>query len=323
MLRLTIIFFSCCFSYICNLTGNDFLSIYAQLDKEIEKQLVNDHLIYIPKNYSIDQIVAIGDKICNLTANYYYQLFPSNRSLWINEKTDLEIHGCQSLDLQLTTFQIDEIMNFLLKEPIYYGHTIRDKEDIPPAPNISYFHNNVGCYGPSTIARCPHLIRLASSPAILNFIERYLGCPPTLFDFNILWTFDNFYIHSLHRDDDDFRQVTLFVYLSDVLDDDSSPHTYIMGTHRGAPTGISHTFYGKAGTSFLTDSLGLHKGGTPKNGKHRLVFWARYGLGKNYVYNQKGSFHDLDTGSKKIITQDVDLSDPRQVFLWRLFLNNE
>lgn len=283
------------------------------------EQYFQEHSVNFEAGHNpIPLIVSTGDQLCALVTAYTPDI-PH-----VPTPSAMATDGCLELGLQLSPQQIGDIRHFLEGEPVYYGHVIRSKEfATPPAPNISQFHGPVGCYSPGSIARCPHLFEFASSPAILNLIETYFGCPATLYDFNILWTFGQHGVHQFHRDTDDFRQVTLFVYLSDVPDDKFGPHTYQKGTQRGASSGPPHSFYGPAGTAFMTDSLGLHKGAAPSKKKSRLIFWARYGLGENALFKQNGSFRDLENTyhiSKKAITEHLDLSSPHQQYLWRLFL---
>jgi len=95
-----------------------------------------------------------------------------------------------------------------------------------------------GCYRLEDIVEAPHLIELANSPALLAVAERYLGCTPTLYSLNAWWSFNGQerpaeVSQTFHRDLDDFRFCTLFVYLTDV-DDESGPHVYVRRTHRHA-----------------------------------------------------------------------------------------
>jgi len=122
--------------------------------------------------------------------------------------------------------------------------------------------------------------------AYLNSYSRYYACrasltrimppnhPPVM---SQLW----------HRDNEDFRVMKVFLYLSDV-DDGSGPLNYVKGSNYGnkwhqefplrkkkpfsprvtdkaieneIPLGDRITFTGKAGTMILADTMGLHKGG--------------------------------------------------------------
>lgn len=93
-----------------------------------------------------------------------------------------------------------------------------------------------GCYLLQDIVDAPFLIELANDPQILSIAESYLGCTPTLYSLNAWWSFPGFsqaatFSQSFHRDIDDFRFCTLFVYLTDV-DGQGGPHVYVRRTHR-------------------------------------------------------------------------------------------
>ncbi len=106
-----------------------------------------------------------------------------------------------------------------------------------------------------------------------------------------------------HRDMDDWRAVKLFVYLSDVTHE-TGPHQYIAGSHRaswfeerGSPPdpwflgsgrgnermtkaldGLPRVeFVGEAGTCFLENTHGFHRGLPPVKGE-RILLQALYAL---------------------------------------------
>ena len=95
-----------------------------------------------------------------------------------------------------------------------------------------------------------------------------------------------------HFDLDRLRFVKVFVLLTDV-DEDTGPHCYVRGSHRGAPAalrrdgrhrdeevsaaypGQERLVTGPRGTIFMADTLGMHKGVELRTG-HRLVFQTEY-----------------------------------------------
>ena len=122
-----------------------------------------------------------------------------------------------------------------------------------------------------------------------------------------------------HRDVDDFRFLALFIYLTDVRGgDEGGQHQFIVKTHdenlvvqllNGDKETASSLFLprlrkygykqakvyralfadqitditGEAGSLFLADTYGLHRGVPPRK-SDRLVCWIRYGLRKNLGY---------------------------------------
>ena len=97
-----------------------------------------------------------------------------------------------------------------------------------------------------------------------------------------------------HFDVDFKKFFKIFVYLSDVLNEENGCHVYIPKTHREKRIDNMITsrfktseieknytpnfFLGKAGTTFLTDSFGIHKG-TPVSKGTRLALIFEYGKG--------------------------------------------
>lgn len=89
----------------------------------------------------------------------------------------------------------------------------------------------------------------------------------------------------MHRDYDDFKFVSLITYLTDV-GPENGPHVFWPGTHKMDDVGNIQplTLTGIAGTSFMADTYAFHQGLPLQQGR-RLAFWARYGLYKNWIYD--------------------------------------
>lgn len=173
---------------------------------------------------------------------------------------------------------------------------------------------NIANYQMATILKCPHLLEMASDPEILSLVESYLGTIPTVIVMATWWSFagrNNAKDAQLfHYDYDDYRFCKLFLYLTDV-DMDSGPHCFVEGTHRAdevynakmkwiAEKDRFNDFYarslrksdedvrkyfgkeftyltGNAGSRFIVDTIGIHKGMLPT--KHnRLLCQITFGV---------------------------------------------
>lgn len=139
-------------------------------------------------------------------------------------------------------------------------------------------------------------LAIANDPLVLQIVSNYLGCLPTIDDIVAWWSLpgrpapkeEQFF----HRDRDAVKFVKLFVYLSDVGENDGA-HVFVKGSHRqndftqrrrryqdeevlprlGA--GDLRVMTGRFGATFLEDTYGLHKGGVPAD-HPRLVLQVRY-----------------------------------------------
>jgi hypothetical protein len=152
-------------------------------------------------------------------------------------------------------------------------------------------------YALETVLACPGVLDLINRPEALGLSEAYLGCKPTVSSVGVRWTFaipeSPARFQVFHRDMDDWRFVKLFVYLTDV-DEACGPHVYVRGSHRTAfsltaeaysidglegrygPDALE-TVTGPAGTSFVADTLGVHRGGFPR-ARPRLMLQVQYSL---------------------------------------------
>lgn len=145
---------------------------------------------------------------------------------------------------------------------------------------------------------------LAYTPAAFMTAAMWLGAVPKVLDVSA-WSSEvtgNAPEHAQkwHRDVDDWRACKLFVYLSDV-GEDNGPHQMIPGSHRAeyfhekglAPDAYFFAdcrqvkdepdhwprmeFTGDAGTTFMVNTYALHRGGRVRSGS-RTVFQCLYGL---------------------------------------------
>ena len=144
------------------------------------------------------------------------------------------------------------------------------------------------------VVKAPHLLAFAASPALLGLAAGYLGCRPTISCLGVRRSHpgpeDPHWGQAFHRDVDDWASVKLFVYLSDV-EEGYGPHIFLERSHRtpgtillkdrtaeeveaiGRPTAL----LGPAGTAFLVDTFGLHRGEPPRRGT-RLLFQVQYSV---------------------------------------------
>jgi hypothetical protein len=177
-------------------------------------------------------------------------------------------------------------------------------------------------YRSDQVVRAPGVIDQFNDPRLIDLIEAYLGCVPTLYSVNAWWSFpaakpELYQSQFFHRDTDDWRFVTLFVYLTDV-DETGGPHQIVAGsqTLEGMEALTRRPMFrksmdakasfvssmgpelaeqceryvrdkivsltGGAGSMFLVNTLALHRGLMPTK-TPRLMMWARYGLGPTCI----------------------------------------
>lgn len=144
------------------------------------------------------------------------------------------------------------------------------------------------------------LCDLIRDPGVVEIIGRYLKCRP-VFDFPAAWwsfpsEADAASAQMFHFDLDRIRWLKVFVYLTDV-EVVNGPHVYVRGSHQVVGDRVKRDgrfsdaealeifpelefceLTGAAGTLFVEDTLGFHKG-TPVISGHRCVFEYEYSIG--------------------------------------------
>ena len=232
----------------------------------------------------------------------------------------LSVDGIADLGSLIEPPRAADMLAYFRTRPVLAGHepgvTDGQERDLAATRLISHY----GCYGAADVLRCPHVLEIANDARILQAVEAYLGCPPTIYHVNAWWSFAHGgtaarWSQSLHRDLDELRFVTMFIYLTPV-DERTGAHRYIKHSHDKAqlaraltaagwqPSAIetaaqalfcgtgyamsgtaddllghlAKVWQGPAGSAVLADTYGLHMG-IPLVEGERLMLWVRYGLG--------------------------------------------
>ena len=166
----------------------------------------------------------------------------------------------------------------------------------------------------SDVAHAPHVLRIAGDRRILEIVRHHLGVPGIIVGLNAWWSTSGgeklVGAQMFHRDRDDFRACKLFVYLNDTGTRDG-PHIFVRGSHRSDAVksalnasgqtsipvddffnhhsrNVAHLIdqifgssvleiNGNAGTCFLENTYGFHRGKTPEGGQ-RCLLQIVYGL---------------------------------------------
>jgi hypothetical protein len=171
---------------------------------------------------------------------------------------------------------------------------VQKPSDLKPR-SATYWHTNA-----TALLAVEELKALVFDSAIREIAGRYLGCCPVLDMVVAWWSYptaapDPASAQMYHFDLDRIRWLKAFVYLTDVSVD-NGPHAFIPGSHRDVgervmrdsrytdaevlgwyPNVAPQLFTAPAGTVFLEDTLGLHKGIPGKSGV-RGVFECEYSI---------------------------------------------
>jgi hypothetical protein len=271
--------------------------------------------------HRVQRIIKPGSRtaVANAIAKAIERTVPREATRNAGAAEGLVAEGYKSLGQVFRPGEIAAVLSHLRTKPCFNAHVpaLSDGVGRLLGDGADQFH--YGSYRLSDVITAPHLMELANSPMLIDLASDYLGCAPTLYSVHAWWSFAGHGQASIaqefHRDADDYRFCTLFVFLTDV-GMSSGAHAFIRRTHRyelqeddlrtrGAPlktdalyvgdSGGRDAFYaeifasqietitGPAGYGFVVDTAGLHKG-IPLTTGNRLMFWARYGLYRNTTY---------------------------------------
>lgn len=208
--------------------------------------------------------------------------------------------GLTDLGVVFTKDQLADIQNYLSGKSLKENGSGRHVFTLQNVPQ----NVRMGDYELGDILHCPHIVKLANSPALLALATEYIGCKPTLSAIGLRWSFpveaEGEGLQAFHRDSDDWRFLKVFVYLTDV-DEECGPHVYVKGTHQArAPlrlrpysdTEVRKAYgtdrcvavTGPAGFAFAADTYGIHKGAVPVK-RPRLLLQLQYSILPVYMYH--------------------------------------
>ena len=206
--------------------------------RELDQQLLARQLAISRRSIPSHQWSAIAASIAADRAQWEKHLRKPEPE--INRKlfAGLEILKATGVLVPQLTFdrrKVADIRRYLDPLPVYRGsHILSSDYRQAPFDEVQRDSAFAG-YTADQILRAPHLVDFFNQPAIVDFMEAALGCVPTLYSVNGWWSFPATIptgdgMQRFHRDTDDWRFITLFVYLTDV-DEGAGPHQLVAGSH--------------------------------------------------------------------------------------------
>jgi hypothetical protein len=240
-----------------------------------------------------------GHVIRNRAASFVSFFLPRSKISLMDESLDviddLKEIGFSPLKNIIDKKIMADITNYLFGKKIYDKYDKSKKMfDLGSVPEWA----NTGSYSDETLLECPHILRLANNPSILSVVSEYLGAKPTISNITLWHSFPSKdhkpkNAEYFHRDVDDFKFVKVFIYLSDV-GEENGPHVYVDGSSRSMKlldikryadeevfshfgTEKKRVVLGKKGDAFIEDTYGLHRG-TPVKIGIRTVLQFEYSL---------------------------------------------
>lgn len=213
-----------------------------------------------------------------------------------DEASMLKAEGFVPLQGIVTPTMVEEMRAYLSKQSVYPPYVLNAPLVSIEDPQLPDSHTLV--VPESAVVACPHLLDVANHPKILATVEGILGCKPTIGFISAWWSVPTAdrkprQAENFHRDFDDLNFIKLFIYLTDVQAE-NGPHEFIRGSHSmhllteirrydddEVLTAFGRdrlmSFVGSAGTAFLENTYGLHRGMPVHSGK-RLILQVVYSL---------------------------------------------
>lgn len=147
------------------------------------------------------------------------------------------------------------------------------------------------CFTPSTSLACEQVVKIVKDPLLVEIARAYLNFSPYLYSVNTFATIagdSDHYVMRLHRDYDDFRSLTFFVYWTTARADDGAT-LFVPRSHVSSAVDPQRAVQlaGEAGTVFALDTFGLHAGNRSVE-TFRVATWIRFGSIPNLATVQDG-----------------------------------
>jgi hypothetical protein len=227
-----------------------------------------------PRLYSLKFPNSLNEKFLESTVdNFFSSLVPSVAASEIAE------HGFYLIPDLLPESLIDSLLSHL-ENGITHPRGMEVDDFTPGKPNSKY---------PTWWMNTDEILKSSSVQALLcernavRTAHEYLKSRPQIMSLAMWKSFSGFGTDAnasqkFHFDNDRANFIKLFVYLTDVTED-NGPHTYVEGSHMKKPKTLLHgekledsevlDFYkksklkvitGKKGQAFFADTAGFHKG---------------------------------------------------------------
>ena len=256
-----------------------------------------------------------------------------NSTAAIAEVDRLRHDGCLDLGQRLGGAQAAEVERYLRSRPLRVGHVPRHWERRVASVDDVPRDRNFACYDHLDLWSSPHLLEFASQDGLLDLVQGYLGCTPTLCSLNAYWSLPERpadpELQAFHRDLDDCRSLVVFTLLTPVELPEEGAHFYVEKSHdpalleaslraEGVGTKLDYLlagpfvapmtmrlfsrsarrFQGPAGASLCADGFGLHRSVVPRS-RPKLLLELRFGT----FFNE--GIYDLklngDSGARRAV----------------------
>jgi len=154
------------------------------------------------------------------------------------QQDQLNQTGLLGLENLVGQKELDEIKSYFLSKPCFNSSVYIQSDGTPRPFKQASNEYAFGSYKFADVVQAPDLLEIANSPRVLEIVEHYLGCVPTLYSMNAWWSFPNNIrgfapTERFHRDTDDYKFVTLFIYLTNV-EKGSGPYQFVKGSHKAS-----------------------------------------------------------------------------------------
>lgn len=256
------------------------------------------------KTMRVDERQKLANSFAEKTRN-------SNSINWkSNDVESLKKEGIQFLDNLLTTEQCAEMYDYFYQQPCYDFYNSHEKFSIKNTPK----HIRLGRHTLKTNLLAPNMVDIITNERLISMASEYLSAPATLSLMLPMWSFNNnetaknINMQLFHRDCDDFKNLKLFVLLSDT-EDKNGNQTYVKTSHvkQDLPLSLHQikrysdesvmtyfskddtiNIHGKKGLTWFADTYGIHKG-TPPNltTSNRLLFQLQFTYSPVSIFNYK------------------------------------
>lgn len=214
---------------------------------------------------------------------------------------NLRQDGCTKY-VTMSENEIDDIQTYFSTKTVYNSHVqVYSTQSLSLCEALVRSGWPMFCHTMEDVVTAPHLFEYATG--LHETAKDYFGEKAYLYSMNAFWTQPSHihypHTHQWHRDSDCKKQLVMFVYGQSVFAPEQGAHLYQRGSHLKPDDGLGYPmdsppntaverFFGRAGTTFLVDTWGLHMGLKPQSTK-RLLLWARWGndpMPQSYVWDK-------------------------------------
>jgi hypothetical protein len=282
-----------------------FISLFVKFILSIKNRYLISNILKYKIFLSSIRYLNIRDRLLiSKTLERYNNIGSINIDNWTPKRKkqliDLQTNGFCKLGKIFKNDECKMFIQSLVGTVSYDSQVILQSSGVKKIfdPNSRDFlkkNNAYTCFEPQVFNDFKPIANMLENQELMELIKIYLNFNAEAYSCHNWYnpkSETEHYVHRLHRDNQDFKFLTMVIYWNEVTRDNGATF-YIKGSHKSDNKNLEGGFLeGLSGEAFLADFSGLHKGTSVKK-NFRYTTFVNFGNPFNYASVIDGYLHKI------------------------------